>query len=302
MIALRFRLHVEGCFERTNAWRHRAVGGGFFERPESGTGGYPLVGGLPFVDYSGISLSGSVGYSNLTSVTKFSTTADTFKTTSTFSLVNLRTIMAAGRYYSSTEVLFGGPATSGSFSDTFNAFPAANFSGSVTSGTAFLVTQDFGFNFIQMPGLKAGPFVGYHLFAETLGGSTAAFPAVEMPILNDRWQAARVGVGFDKTFLDGGSSISMSFVGMPFVQYQSGAFTADGWGLQGNAAITFPIPGLQPGFDVSVFARDTYMTVSGNTAGPLPVPMDVKNNNFTAGVRINLNFNNIASGVAVRVP
>jgi hypothetical protein len=263
----------------------------------------PVVGDLsPYTYIPGISFSGGAGYSNLTSVAKFFTTADTFKTTSNFNLVNLRAMMAAGRYYSSTEISFGGPATSGSFSDTFNAFPAANFSGNVTSGTAFLVTQDLGFNFIQVPGLKAGPFVGYHLFTETLSGSNAAFPAVETSILNDRWQAARVGVGFDKTFLDGGSSISMSFVGMPFVQYQSGAFTADGWGLQGNVAITLPIPGLQPGFGVSLFARDTYMTVSGNTGGPFSVPMDVKNNNFTAGVRLNLNFSNLPSGVAVRVP
>ena len=161
-------------------------------------------------------------------------------------------------------------------------------------------SQDVGHNFIQAPGFTAGAFVGYEQLSEQLGGSTAAFPTRETPLLNDRWQGVRVGVGFEKTFLDGGTSLSMSFVGMPFVQFQSGAFTADGWGLQGNAAITFPIPGLQPGFSVSVFARDTYMTVSGNTGGPFSVPMDVKNNNFTAGTRINLNFSNEPSGTIIR--
>ena len=243
------------------------------------------------------SASGGAGYSNLTSVTKFDhgrhiQDDEHLQPGQPPSHDGGRTLLREHRD------CVRGPATSGSFSDVFNAFPAANFSGDVTVGAAFLYTQEFGYNVIQMPGLKAGPFVGYHLFTETLSGSNAAFRAPETSILNDRWQAARVGVGFEKTFLDGGTSISMSFVGMPFVQFQSGAFTADGWGLQGNAAITLPIPGLQPGFGVSLFARDTYMTVSGTTAGPFPVPMDVKNNNFTAGIR--LNFSNVPSGVTIR--
>ena len=221
----------------------------------------------------------------MTSITTFTTAADTYKTRSNSNLLSLQGGVQFGSFFSSTQISVGGPATSGSFSDIFPAFPAANFSGDVTTGKVFEFIQDVGHNFIQLPDLKAGAFVGYHLFTEQLNGSTAAFPTRETLLLDDRWQGVRVGAGFEKTFLGSGTSVSMSLVGMPYVTFQSGAFTADGWGMQGNAAITFPVPSVNPNLSFGLFVRDTYTTVSGNTAGPGSVPMDVKNNNFTAGVR-----------------
>ena len=74
----------------------------------------------------------------------------------------------------------------------------------------------------------------------------------------------------------------MSLAVLLIVQIQSGAFTGNGWGAQGQATLTVPLPGVA-GVGFNLFARGTYMDTSVNTGGALPTNMTIRNDNFMIG-------------------
>jgi hypothetical protein len=227
----------------------------------------------------------NVNYVNLFSTTTFISPTDTLKVKNDPTQVQLNGRANYGPWFLNGQLSFGGNS-SGSFTDMFPAFPAANFSGNVNSGPIYDVIADAGYNFLQGPELRVGAFGGYYSLSEYLYGTIAGGTAT-IPILADHWQAMRVGVSVEKAF----SAASWPFLlkldiaGLPIVNLQSGGLNAHGDGVQGDVRLIVPIPYLP--LTGNIFFQDTYMTVSGTSVG---VPMTVRNDNWAIGAGLSYSF------------
>jgi hypothetical protein len=232
-----------------------------------------------------ITVSVNVDYADLTSTTKFKTATDTETIRGDPSLLQLSGKATLGPWFVKGQIEFGN-ANSGSLADVFPAFPAANFSGSINSGTLYDVIADAGYDFLRGPDYRVGAFGGYYSLNPSLYGTIAGGAAVG-PILIDHWQAARVGVDFEETFFAGDRRVVLSanVAGLPFVAIHSGAFYGTGGGVQGEVRLSFPLPNVPLRGDV--FVQDTYMTASGSVVGG---SMRADNSNWVIGGGLTYSF------------
>ena len=230
----------------------------------------------------------NVDFANVYSATKFTSPTDTLKIHSDTNQIQLSGQANVGRWFVSGLIGFAG-APGGGLTDMFPAFPAANFSGTVNSGSVYNFVADGGYNFIQQPDLRVGVFAGYYSFSEYLSGMIGGGSATA-PLLSDHWQGARAGVNFDWSFLAGNAPIDVkaSAAAMPLVELQSGGLFAHGGGAALHFDLSFPIPNLP--LRGHVFVQDDYMNVSGISFG---APMNVKNNNVTYGVGLNILYSEL---------
>lgn len=262
------------------------------------------------VPWHGFGFSFSTGF--LSSTTKFTSPTDAYKTQSNTGAVSLLLGIGSGygpnsvgtasvgrdwypipSFRLGVEVMYGrlegtvGAVGGGSFDQTFNAFPAGNYSGTVTGGTLYHGVADVGMNVLQAPGFLAGPFIGYQITSEALGGARNLMPDVSSTILDTQWQALRVGLGVQQSIFGNGVVLGGTIAALPVVRFNSGTFVAEGAGVTGEVKLSFP---LATPYVISIVARDTYMKVSGDTGGAAPTPLDVKNNVFYGGLQMGVHF------------
>jgi hypothetical protein len=236
----------------------------------------------------------NLNYSDMNSTTTFKTATDTLKVHGDPSMVQLSGQAGAGPWFVDGQIDFAG-APSGSYTDMFPAFPAANFTGHVNSGSVYDLTLDGGYNFIQTLDLRIGGFGGYYSLSSYLYGNVGGGIAAA-PVLSDHWQAARAGVAFDKAFsiADTPFVFSGSVAGL-FDNLQTGAFNGNGNGVQARVQLMFPVPYLP--LTGNVFAQYTDMNASGSTAG---VPMSVNNQNWAVGAGLSMAIFGTPAGAAFR--
>jgi hypothetical protein len=224
----------------------------------------------------------NVDFADFNSATTFTSPTDTLKVHSHTSQIQIAGYVDVGSWFASVSVGFAG-APRGSLTDTFPDFPAANFSGTVNSGSVYHGVADVGYNVIQQRDLRVGVFAGYYFLGESLYG-TFGMSDVQTSLEDNRWQAGRLGIKYEQSF-GGGFTATLDLEGMPVVDLQSGELNAHGEGAAGGFRFSFPV--FNSSLRGNVFVEDTYMRVSGISWG---IPMTVKNNNVTVGAGLTAGF------------
>lgn len=271
-------------------------------------GKWEFVTGQPW----SVSGSLSAGLGGVVSNTQITTPFSTLRTHANGAMFNLNGVLNTpflsinGTVNLVPAPLLDGPGT---FSETFLGFTDY---GRLTSSRIAGGTVDVGvkpLSWVVPPvasasvftGAIISPFAGYSIFNESLRGSLPG--TVEFPVNSQNWQSVRIGAKAEAplnlNFINSLYNPTLTFSGAfnPWVQTQTGNFTANGTGFQLEGSLSFPLntfmavptPTLN-GTNLDLFAKYSYMRATGDTGGAFPIPVESRNENLTLAATLKILF------------